>query len=137
LSRGLPWLGAQQLSEVGLDRFRQRLQVVAALQAAQQPALAVCVGNFQHLLRQRTEIFRVQTEGADRILGVGVEAGAEQYELGFDLIGSFLKGTAEKVVVILPRRAEADRLIEREAEALALAGFAGRARAGVKTVAVA
>jgi len=73
---------SQQFFQVGLDGLGQGFQVVASLQAADQPPLAVRVGHLQYQPGQFREVFRLQAQRADWIAAVGVEAGAEQHELG-------------------------------------------------------
>src|SRR5437870_13566215 len=66
-----------------------------------------------------------------------IEAGAKQDQLGLDLVGRLFEGAAKTIEIILPRRAETDRFIQRVAEALALTSLVSGAGAGVETVAVA
>ena len=51
--------------------------------------------------------------------GVGVKAGAQENEIGFDFFGSVLKGILEHGSVLGSRGAETDRDVGREAQARA------------------
>ena len=45
----------------------------------------------EHLLRQGREVLRLQAERADRVPGMSVEAGAQEHQLGLDLVGGLLQ----------------------------------------------
>src|SRR5437868_5291309 len=98
---GLSSLRCQKFLQMGFYRFRERLQVVAAFQTADEPPLGVSPGDLQDALRERDEILDLQAERADRIPGVGVETGADQNELGFDLVGGLFQAVQEARVVVL------------------------------------
>ena len=68
----------KQALEVCLRRFSERFQVITPFQTTHEAALGVRFGNIEHLLRQRGEIFRLQSERANGIALVGVEAGADE-----------------------------------------------------------
>ena len=73
----------------GLGR---RVPVIAALEAAHQPAAGMCFRHLQHHLRKLREIPGFEAQAAYGVKAVGVEARAENYELGLALVGRPLDG---------------------------------------------
>jgi len=61
---------------------------------------------------------------------MGIEAGTDEDQLRLDLVGGLLQGLGKSVAILLPRSAEADRLVNRVTETLAAAGFVCRASPG-------
>src|SRR5436309_15217515 len=75
---------SEQFLQVRLHGLRQRVQVIAAFQAADQPAFGVRFGYIQYLLRQRGEVLHVQTQRTDGVFRVSIEARAHKHQLRLD-----------------------------------------------------
>ena len=63
----------------------EHVEVVAAFEHAEDAALRVAVGQFNDLLGHPAETTVRQVEAAERVVGVGVEAGGDQDRLGLEL----------------------------------------------------
>src|SRR5439155_4980493 len=127
----------QQFFEVHLYRFGEGGQMVAAFETTDQPAVSMGAGHVENLMCQGGEVFGLQPERTNRVARVGIEAGTDEDQLGLDLVGGLFQGGGKALVVVRRGGAEGDRNVQREAQPPALAGFRGRAGAGVKAVAVA
>ena len=79
-------LGAQGV-QMRRDAGGENGNVVASLQDAENSSLGMRLGNLDDLRRQGLEVFDLETQVADGVFGVGVEARADQNELGFDAVG--------------------------------------------------
>jgi hypothetical protein len=62
----------------------QNGHVVSALQDANDSTAGVCLSHLDDLPRQNFEIFHLQTEIANRILAMSVEACTDEDKLGLD-----------------------------------------------------
>lgn len=118
------------------DALGEDGRVVAAFEDADEAAVGVGVGDVQDHLGQGDEIFGFETQVADGVEAMGVEAGAEEDELGLDFGGELFEVVAEEGEVFMAWHAEMDGEIEGSAEALAGAGFVGVAGAGEEGPAV-
>lgn len=94
-----------------LNRFRGRLPVVTAFEAAYHPPTGVDLGNVHDCPSQTGEVLRLQSESTDRIEPVSIEPGADQDKLWHDALGRLVKGLPKSMKVIPPRYAVADRNI--------------------------
>ena len=65
--------------------------VVSSLEHAHDSPLGVGLGDLDDLRGQDLEVLDLETQVADRVLGVGVEARADQNELGLDAVGQRLR----------------------------------------------
>ena len=90
---------------MGGDAAGQDGDVVAPLEHAHDPPAGVRLGDRDDLLGQDLEVLDFQAQVADRVLGVGVEARADQDQLGPDAVGQVLEARAERGVILGPRRA--------------------------------
>src|SRR4051812_22785085 len=93
------------------DRFRKPNRVIAPFEDADDAAAGVFVSNAKNGFRQPGEVFNFQVERADRVLAMGVKAGANQDELWPNLRSKIKKCPLEAVVKILWRCAVRDRHI--------------------------
>src|SRR2546425_1045638 len=125
----------QQLLQMRLRTRRQRLQMVTAFKAAHQPPLRMRVGHGEQRPREVGIVLRFQAQRADGIEPMGVEARAEQHELGLDLVGRLLERVAEGGAKILAHDAVAYRHVGGETEAATRAGFVRGAGAWIEAVA--
>ena len=73
------------------DRARQDRHVVAPFEHAHDPALGVSFGDRDDLPGQDLEVLDFQAQVAHRVLGVGVEARADQDQLRPDAVGQLLE----------------------------------------------
>src|SRR5262245_14808225 len=119
------------------DRFGGRLPVVAALEATDEPAAGVCAGDGEGQLRQFRVVLSLQTQSADRVETVSIEAGAEEHEFGLGRLGRGFDGSRGLVPVFAARGAVADRNVEGRAQAWAVTGLVGGAGAWIESLAVA
>ncbi len=65
-----------------LNRLGQRVQVITALEKADDLAAAILAGAVGDESSQRNEVFGLESQRADRIGSMRIEAGADQYQLG-------------------------------------------------------
>jgi hypothetical protein len=116
-------LRTQQPLKMKRNTFGQHGRIVAAFEDADDPAAGVGSCNVADDLRQRSEIFRLKPQRADRICAMAVEAGAQQDELRADTIGQLGHGRFESLDILSTRRAEFERQIELRAERGAFANL--------------
>ena len=96
-----------------LNALCQRCEIITAFQTTHESSFAVRLRDAEDEFRQRLVILGLETQRADGVGAVGVEAGAEQHEFGLHLVGSLLQRLGEGVEVNGVRRAERERDVAR------------------------
>ena len=113
---------------MGGGRFCQTLQVVAALEDADDPASAVLLGEFHQFERSPGEVARLEAQFAERVAIMGVEAGRDEDEVGGECVDGWEHPLGEGGAI--GGTVGAGR--QRNVENVACAGFGGCAGAGVE-----
>lgn len=126
----------RNLLQMHLHTLRQHRRVVAAFQQAHDLPSAVRVRHVENVSRQVGEVFAFEAERAHRVGDMGVEAGADQHELGPALLGSVGELGGEAGLEVMPADAERQRDVERRTETLPCSGFLRVTRARIERVAM-
>src|SRR5262245_33340623 len=113
-------------------RFRQALNVVAAFEATDDAALAVCLRDLIDQLCQCFEVFGLQPERADWIGGVSVESRADQNQLWFAFGCRVTQQRFELSEVVLASGSKCHRQIELCSQSLSRARFVFLASARIE-----
>ena len=108
------------------------VDVVAPFEKAHQTAVAVGGRGSLHEFRQRGEIFRLQTQRADRVVLVGVETGADQDQFRPAALDGGVQFRLEPFEIILPRSAECHGKIDRRPQSTGGSGFVVGPRSRIK-----
>ena len=117
-------------------RFRQSLSIVSAFKAAHEAARGVAACNIENSSCEGAEVLGFQAERPYGVFRMGVEAGAEEHQLGLDAIRGRCQGGREAGKILLAAHAEAQRDIEREAQPASRSGFLLAPRARVERIAM-
>src|SRR3974390_2547327 len=107
-----------RLNAAGEDRY-----VVAPFQNTDDPTPRVGRGHFDDGPRQIFEVLGLQTQVANRVLGVGIEARADQHQLGPQLVGEAFEASAERRPEMYPGSAVMDWQVARPAQPASGAGL--------------
>jgi hypothetical protein len=129
-------LALQQPAQMNFHALGEHRRVVAAFQQADNSALGMHGCDIPHDLRELVKVLDLQTERADGVVTVAVEASAYEHELWTDARRELLQLTTELVEVFAARCAERNWQIPSGAQTVAGAGFVRRAGARIKRPAV-
>jgi hypothetical protein len=110
--------------------------MVSSLQQADHATLCVTVCDLTDDFRQVGKIFLFQAQASYGVQGMSVKTSANQDQFGLHAIGQALKTPLKFLKELVASNAEGDWDIQGSAQALARAGFVGRAGSRVERTAV-
>ncbi len=121
---------------MGGNAASQDRQVVSAFHHADDPPSGMGLGHVQDVPSHRLEVLDLQPEVADRVLGVRVEPGRDDHQLGPDPVGDLVEIRAKRRQVLAPRDPVRQRHVPREAQAPTPARLVFQAGPGIERVAM-
>ena len=119
MNRGL----SQQHRQVRFDAVCKAIDVVAALQNADQSSAALRIRHLQHKFSEALEIFRFQSQGSYRIIGMRIKASAYDHKVRLDPVGGSSQHVFKGGQIILARDSEFQRQIKCRSQSVAASGF--------------
>ena len=83
----------------------------------------MCLGHVDDLPGDRLEVFDLEPQIADGVLGMGIESGADQNEFGLDPVGQGMQAGSERRMVLGLRRAVGQGDVQGVTQSRSGAGF--------------
>src|SRR5260370_31058741 len=120
-----------------LNRFSQGVDVVSAFQTTYHAAFSVRPRDFQCHFGELAEVLGLQSQRANWIFGVGVETGADKYNLRLNQVSRLVKCLPQRGEIFLSRGSITNRHINGVSQAAPFSGFVGRAGASIEAPAIA
>ena len=119
-------------TEMMFDRFCERRRIVSPFQKTHDSPPRVDIGNVNHDLGQIGKMVALQAQRPNRVVAMAVETGADQNQLGTNLLRELFGCDSESFQLIFGGCSDADRKIDGEPLPGALTGFMRITRTGIE-----